>query len=93
MRLEEKARNASELVKLNDNPSFQYLKLVAERHRDKLVEVLTRAILSEQPLDQRKVDYLRGLSDGAIGLVTRPENAESTLKNALKRLEEGTTNG
>lgn len=69
------------------------MRLLAEKHRDDLVGVLAKAILSEKPLDQRKVDYLRGLSDGAMSVVNRPENAEGKLKDAVKRLEEGMTDG
>lgn len=69
------------------------MKLVVEKKRDKLVELLADAILSEKALDQRKVDYLRGFSDGSMSVVQRPENAERDFNDALKRLAEGSVDG
>lgn len=88
--MEDKAKSASELAKLLDNPSFQYLALIVGKKRDKLLGVLTAAILSGQLIDQRKIDYMRGWSDGAMSVVERPENAEAEFASVLKRLDKET---
>lgn len=85
--MEEKARNAAELVKLKDNPSFQYLKLVVEKKRDKVVGLLAKSILRGEVRDQREIDYERGFWDGATSVINRPENAEAEFNAALKRLD------
>lgn len=75
-------RNA-ELVALGTHPSWPALQEeVAYRRRQIEAQILTWAT-SPAGLDQRKIDYLRGVMVGLEWLAAKPANAERSLEKAL----------
>jgi hypothetical protein len=75
-------RNA-ELVGLGTHPSWPMLQEeVAVRRAQIESQILTWAI-SPAGVDQRKIDYLRGVLMGMVWLAEKPANAERSLEKAL----------
>ena len=90
--IKELGDKAQDLSKLKDHPSWEVLRSEFEAKRlkymDRLAARLMRGGLNANPLDQREIDYQRGFFDGAQWILDNPEFAESSLENALKRMEE-----
>jgi hypothetical protein len=75
-------RNA-EIVSLGTHPSWPALQEeVAVRKRELEQQILVWA-MSPAGVDQRKIDYLRGVLKGIEWLAGKPENAERSLEKAL----------
>jgi hypothetical protein len=74
------------LAALSKHPSYN--EWVAEIHRRKerdLRKLVTDALRSGKPVDQREFDRVRGFWQGAEYAVGVPEHAEDTLTKALER--------
>lgn len=84
-RLKQIGDRAQELGKLKKHPSWKVLREVCESKRDRLSQLVAKDIVSGEPIDQRKLDYLRGWAAATEHLLAVPENAESALETALKK--------
>lgn len=75
------------LDKLKDSDAWFVLSSIASKARETLVRQYAQALLSGSEVDQRQLDYDRGLLDGMKFLLERPERIESRFNDAVDKLQ------
>lgn len=58
------------------------------KKRDRMAEGLAKQILATGQVDANRVLYEKAFWDGAMSVLTRPENVEAEFNRLLKRLAE-----
>lgn len=76
---------AQQLGRLKDSEDFQTLRSVCETRFQKEKDRLVTSFFDDQPVNQREVDYFRGVQDTLAYIFNAPDKAETALRNALKR--------
>lgn len=75
-------RNA-ELVALASHPSWPAMREEVDYRREQIKQRVLTIALSEGPVDQRQIDFLRGVMSGITWLAGVPERSERSLEKAL----------
>ena len=88
--LELRAFKAAQIVEdlsvLKDSEGWKTLTEVFEAAEKTYYATVTRQLMSGREIDQRKLDYNRGIFDGVKQLLKQPDKAEAALANALERI-------
>ena len=79
---------AENLAALKDTDGWKTLVEVFEAYRQSYYSTLTRSLMRGNEVNQRKLDYNRGLFDGVDKLLSQPDTAQSVLEKATKSLAE-----
>ena len=78
---------AAKLREIKDTDGWKTLVEVFEAAEKTYYANVTRQLMQGREINQRKLDYNRGVFDGVKQLLSQPDKAESVLKSALERLE------
>lgn len=82
----------AELVALTAHPSWPELEAEVGRRREEIERQLLHQVTGNPaPVNQREIDFKRGVLYGMTWLITRPRNAELTLERYLR--EQGELTG
>jgi hypothetical protein len=80
----QKAAIDAELAVLARSSSWPALEAEVGRKKELIERFLTRKLLRGlEPVNQREVDFLRGVIEGLTWLVNRPQRAEVSLERYL----------
>ena len=88
--LELRAFKAAQIVEaldgLRETEGWKTLVEIFEAAEKTYYSTVTRQLMNGREIEQRKLDYNRGIFDGVKQLLKQPDKAEAALANALERL-------
>jgi len=87
VRAHKAAQIAEKLRDLAGSEGWAVLREVFTAAESTYYATVTRQLMRGRDIDQRKLDYNRGIFDGVKQLLEQPDKAEAALKRALDRIE------
>ncbi len=87
-----RARQA-DLIALVQHPSWPLLREIFNARKKAQLSDLANSLISGDEVDQRKIDRIAGFWIGANWVLSNPELAERSLKQALAHVERMTEEG
>lgn len=89
--VEQRAFRAAEIVEklrdLTSTPGWKVLEEIFEAQKAKYYADLSRSLMRGADIEQRKLDFNRGLFEGMEQLLKSPEDAEKVFERAMSRLK------
>lgn len=81
-------RLVDELTSLGESDGWKRLVEIFDAAHEAYYSTVTQQLMRGREINQRKLDYNRGVFDGVKQLLGQPDKAQAVLRKAIERLSE-----